>query len=72
MVNEGILYMVAGLHSTGYFLVWATHYLTLNEDVNRKLVEEMKERVGSDQGEKLKSYAYDTNTYVVLHVHSYR
>ena len=59
--------MVAGLHSTGYFLVWATHYLTLivSEDVYHKLVEEMRERVGSDQGEKLKSYTYDTNTYVV-------
>ena len=64
MVNEGILYMVAGLHSTGYFLVWAMHYLMLNEDVHHKLVEEMKERVGSDQDKKLKSYTYDTNTYV--------
>ena len=44
----------------------------VNEDVNCKLVEEMKQRVGSDQVEKLKSYAYDTNTYVVLHVHGYR
>ena len=59
--------MVAGLHSTGYFLVWAMYYLTLNisEDVYHKLVEEMRERVGYDQGHKLRSYAYDTNTYVM-------
>ena len=56
--------MVGGLHTSGYLLVWTTHYLTLNEDVYDKLIEEMKERVGSDQSEKLKNYAYDKDTYV--------
>ena len=56
--------MVGGLHTSGYLLVWTIHYLTCNEDVYHKLTEEMKERVGSDQGEKLKNYVYDTDTYV--------
>ena len=38
------------------------HYLTLNKDVYHKLLEEMRDRVGSDQGDKLKSYIYDQNT----------
>ena len=57
-------FMVGGFHTSGYLLVWTIHYLTLNEDVYHKLIEEMKERVGSDQGEKLKKYAYDADTYV--------
>ena len=56
--------MVGGMHTSGYLLVWTIHYLTLNEDVYHKLVEEMKERVGSDQGDKLKKYAYEPDTYV--------
>ena len=60
--------MVGGLHTSGYLLVWTIHYLTLNEDVNHKLIEEMKERVGFDQGEKLKKYVYETDVYVHAHV----
>ena len=63
--------MVGGLHTSGYLLVWTVHYLTLNEDVYHKLIEEMKERVGSDQGEKLKKYVYETDTYVCTYVQLY-
>ena len=52
------------MHTSGYLLAWTVHYLTLNEDVYHKLVEEMKEKVGSDQGDKLKKYAYDVDMYV--------
>lgn len=58
--------MVGGLHTSGYLLVWTIHYLTLNDNVYRKLMEEMKERVGSNHGDKLKNYVYDTNTYVAI------
>ena len=61
-------FMVGGLHTSGYLLVWTIHYLTLNEDIYHKLVEEMKERVGSDQGEKLKKYVYETDTYVRAYI----
>jgi len=54
--------MVGGLRTSGYFLTFTMHYLTCNEDVYHKLIEEMRQRVGPDQGEKLKNYAYDTNT----------
>ena len=62
MINDGITFMIAAMHTSGYLLVWIIHYLTLNEDVYHKLIEEMKERVGSDQGEKLKKYVYETDT----------
>ena len=64
IISDSIAFMVGGFHTSGYLLVWTIHYLTLNEDVYHKLIEEMKERVGSDQGEKLKKYVYDTDTYV--------
>ena len=54
--------MLGGLHTTGYLMLWTIHYLTLNKDICNKLIEEMKERVGSDQGNKLKSYVNDQNT----------
>ena len=62
-------FMVGSLHTSGYLLVWTIHYQTLNEDVNHKLqlIEEMKERVGFDQGEK---YSYETDVYVHAHVHA--
>ena len=64
-------FMVGGLHTSGYLLVWTIHYLTLNEDVYHKLIEEMKERIGSDQGEKLKKYANETDTYVRPYMRMY-
>ena len=62
--------MVGGFQTSGYLLVWTIHYLTLNEDVYHKLIKEMKERVGSDQGEKLKKYVYETDTYVCISMYS--
>ena len=62
IISDAVSFMVGGFHTSGYLLVWTIHYLTLNEDVYHKLIEELKERVGSDQGEKLKKYAYDTDT----------
>ena len=43
-------------------MLWTIHYLTLNEDVYHNLLEEMRDRVGSDQGGKLKNFIYDQNT----------
>jgi len=45
-----------------YLLYWTIHYLMLNKDIYHKLVEEMKEQVGSDCGDKLKQYVSDQNT----------
>ena len=39
-------------------MLWTIHYLTLNGDVYHKLIEEI---VGSDRGDKLKSYANDSS-----------
>ena len=38
----------------------------LNKDIYHKLVEEMKEQVGSDRGDKLKQYVYDQNMWAKL------
>ena len=54
--------MIGGLHTSGYLMLWTIHYLTLNKDVYHKLLEEMRDRVGADKGDKLKSYIYDQNT----------
>ena len=54
--------MIGGLHTSGYWMLWTIHYLTLNKDVYQKLLEEMRDRVGSDQGDKLRNYVYDQNT----------
>ena len=54
--------MLGGLHTSAYLMLWTIHYLTLNTDVYHKLVEELRDRVGLDQGDKLKNYVYDQNT----------
>ena len=43
-------------------MIWTIHYLTLNQDVYKMLIEEMKEKVGLDREDKLKSYVGDQNT----------
>ena len=53
--------MVGGLHTSGYLLVWAVHYLSLHCDVKEKLISEMKERVGSDRSSRLRDYVYSTD-----------
>ena len=55
--------MVGGLHTSGYFLVWVIHYMSLNPDIAARLMKEMKEEVGDDRDQKLKDYVYSTNRY---------
>ena len=52
--------MVGGLHTSGYFLVWAIHYMSLYPEVREKVIKEMRECVGEDRGAKLKNYVYST------------
>ena len=54
--------MLSGLRTSAYLMLWTIHYLTLNKDVYHKLLEEMRDRVGSDQGDDLKNYVNDQNT----------
>ena len=56
--------MVGGLHTSGYFLIWITHYLSLHQEVKDKLINEMKEKVGNDRGTKLKNYVCSTDRCV--------
>lgn len=58
--------MVGGLHTSGYLLVWAIYYMNLYSEVKDKVIQEMKDLVGSDRDKKLKDYVYSTTTYVAL------
>ena len=60
--------MVGGLHTSGYLLVWAIYYMNLYPEVKAKVIQEMKDLVGSDRDKKLKDYVYSTTTYVALHL----
>ncbi len=60
-MDEALTFMVGGLHTSGYFLIWIIHYLSLYPDVKEKLMNEMRERVGEDQGTNLKNYVYSTD-----------
>jgi len=62
MISDGITFIMGGFHNPAYLMLRTIQYLMVIEDVYHKLIEEMKERVGSDQGDKLKSYVCDQNT----------
>ena len=66
MVSDGLTFMVGGLHTSGYLLVWAIYYMNLYPEVKDKVIQEMKDLVGSDRDKKLKDYVYSTTTYVAL------
>lgn len=63
-MSDAISFMVGGLHTSGYLLLWTVHYLTLHDAVHDKLVLEMEAVVGTDQGTKLQEYALNSDTYV--------
>lgn len=64
MVADTITFLVGGVHTSGYLLVWSIYYLTWNTSVLEKLVSEMKEKVGGDRQEKLKEYVFSGSTYL--------
>jgi len=63
ITDDSLTFMVGGLHTSGYFLVWAIHYMSLYPEIAAKVIEEMKEKVGDDRDQKLKDYVYSTDRY---------
>ena len=61
---DTVTFLVGGIHTSGYLLVWATYYLTLNAPILEKLVSEMKAKVGGDRRDKLKEYVFSGSTYL--------
>ena len=64
ILGDTISFMVGGMHTSGYLLVWSVHYLMLHPSVLEELVAEMKERVGDDREKKLREYVFSDKTYV--------
>ena len=61
---DTVTFLVAGIHTSNYLLVWSVYYLTLNAPILEKLVSEMKEKVGRDRQERLKEYVFSGSTYL--------
>ena len=55
---------LGGFHTSAYYAIWTFHYLSQHPEVQQKLYEEIKERVGYDRNEKLRSYITDSSCYL--------
>ena len=54
--------MVAGFHTSGYMLTWMLWYLAENPASQERLWEELKQEVGGECGDKLREYAWRSDT----------
>ncbi|XP_011402919.2 PREDICTED: cytochrome P450 20A1-like [Amphimedon queenslandica] len=64
IISDAVTFMVGGLHTSGYLLVWATYYMSQHLEVLNSVVAEMRKEVGNDRSEKLYEYAYSTTSYL--------
>lgn len=64
IVADTVTFLVGGVHTSGYLLVWSVYYLAQNPMFLEKLVSEMKGEVGRDQQDKLKKYVFSSSTYL--------
>lgn len=62
IVDEAITFLVAGLHSSGYFQAWLLWYLAEHPEVQERVREEGEGQVGGECGDRLRTYASNTGT----------
>jgi len=60
--SDVISFLVGGFHTSGYLMTWMLWYLGKHPQTQQRLLKEVKQEVGGDLGDKLKAYAYNTNT----------
>lgn len=64
LILSDMITFLGGFHTSAYYVMWTFYYLSQNPDVQQKLYEEIKEMVGNDRNEKLKSYVTKSNNYL--------
>ena len=62
IVDEVITFMVAGFHTSGYMFTWMLWYLAENPTSQERLWEELKQEVGGECGDRLRDYAWRSDT----------
>ena len=62
IVDEVITFMVAGFHTSGYMFTWMLWYLAENPASQERLWEELKQEVGGECGDRLREYAWRSDT----------
>ena len=63
IVSDMVTFL-GGFHTVGYFATWTLHYLARHQEIQDKICDEINEKVGSDYGEKLKSYTLSSSSYL--------
>ena len=63
--------MVGGFHTSGYMMTWLLWYLANNLASQDRLHAELLKEVGGECGDRLKSYASRSDTYVILKFHPF-
>ena len=66
VVSDVISFMVGGFHTSGYMMTWLLWYLSSNPTSQQRLFDEVVREVGGDCRDKLKQYAYRSDTYVAI------
>ena len=55
---------LGGFHTSGYFGMWTLLYLAKHPHVQKRLVQEVEEKVCGDTAEALRAYVLTSNTYL--------
>ena len=61
-MSDAIAFMIGGFHTSGNFIVWLLWYLATHQEVQERLVEELKEETEGERGDKLRNYARNVST----------
>ena len=65
-IEADVISVVGGFHTTGYLMTWLLWYLASNPASQDRLLDELKREVGGECGDRLKTYALRTDTYVCV------
>ena len=64
LILSDMITFLGGFHTSAFYATWIFCYLSQHPNVQQKLYEEIKEIVGDDRNEKLRSYIIEPNHYL--------
>ena len=63
-ILQDMVTFLGGFHTVTYYVTWVIYFLAQHSDIQEKIMKEVRQKVGSCCGDKLKAYVLSSSSYL--------
>ena len=63
-ILQDMITFLGGFHTVTYYVTWVFYFLAQHSDIQEKIMKEVRQKVGSCCGDRLKAYVLSSSSYL--------